>query len=181
MSEHYINVCSCGAVINQCRCTGNKTRTVVPNGCPKCKSNHMEDRGQYTVDYFSNLLEAMMKGTRERCYRRIRMKPGDPIRPVDTDPEKSVIHGLQHDADNNPMKTGRGKASVRRQARENQRHPERFAEAIEFIREYAGEDRVLDQLDSIRDKRNLKMLVGRLLSQPNTQFREWLEAVNQSI
>jgi hypothetical protein len=34
--NHYINRCSCGVVISQCRCGGVKTETVVKNGCEDC-------------------------------------------------------------------------------------------------------------------------------------------------
>lgn len=36
MSEHFIQVCSCGEVIAQCRCPGDKAREVVQEGCPQC-------------------------------------------------------------------------------------------------------------------------------------------------
>ena len=38
MRTHFINRCSCGAVISQCRCPGTKPETVVPGGCPTCKA-----------------------------------------------------------------------------------------------------------------------------------------------
>jgi len=39
MSEHFIDQCSCGKVISQCRCgSPNKKITVTPNGCDECKS-----------------------------------------------------------------------------------------------------------------------------------------------
>ncbi len=37
-SGHFINKCSCGHVISQCRCAGNKTETIISNGCEKCKN-----------------------------------------------------------------------------------------------------------------------------------------------
>lgn len=39
-SEHYINKCSCGTVISQCRCSGNKTVTIIDNGCADCKAKN---------------------------------------------------------------------------------------------------------------------------------------------
>jgi hypothetical protein len=37
-SAHFINKCSCGAVISQCRCSGAKTVTTIDNGCDQCKA-----------------------------------------------------------------------------------------------------------------------------------------------
>lgn len=34
---HFKNICSCGAVISQCRCTSDKEMVVVPNGCDDCR------------------------------------------------------------------------------------------------------------------------------------------------
>jgi hypothetical protein len=34
--SHFIVKCSCGTVINQYRCVGDKKLTVVDNGCGKC-------------------------------------------------------------------------------------------------------------------------------------------------
>ena len=39
MAEHFIKKCSCGEIIEQCRCMSpNKTVTVVKDGCDKCKA-----------------------------------------------------------------------------------------------------------------------------------------------
>lgn len=38
MSDHYIEKCSCGKVIGQCRCASpDKTVRIIPNGCQDCK------------------------------------------------------------------------------------------------------------------------------------------------
>jgi hypothetical protein len=178
MSDHYIHVCSCGNVIAQCRCGGDRTRTVIPNGCDDCKGEMKEE---YTIEYFSNLLEAMAKGTKERCYRRIRVKPGNPLRPVDSDPIGGVEHNLQRDVDNSPLKTGRGKASVARQAKANQRHPERFAEAVQFIKENIGDDDAIGKLSTISDPLSLKLVAWKMLSKPSQSHREWLEHVTSAL
>jgi hypothetical protein len=34
---HFREVCSCGAVIRQCRCPGPHEIRVIERGCPKCK------------------------------------------------------------------------------------------------------------------------------------------------
>jgi hypothetical protein len=37
--SHYIQYCSCGKVISQCRCPSpHKTKTTVSNGCASCKA-----------------------------------------------------------------------------------------------------------------------------------------------
>lgn len=61
MSEHYIEVCSCGEIISQCRCTRqNKTKRVIPLGCKKCKGaqpvNHM---AIYRAELEAGLAEAI--------------------------------------------------------------------------------------------------------------------------
>lgn len=39
MSEHFVDKCSCGKVIGQCRCmSANKTVRIVQDGCPECKA-----------------------------------------------------------------------------------------------------------------------------------------------
>ena len=35
--HHFITKCSCGVVLTQCRCIGEKHVTVIDNGCYKCK------------------------------------------------------------------------------------------------------------------------------------------------
>ena len=51
MSSHFITVCSCGAVIAQCRCPDpNKTKTVVPNGCGSCKKETATPEEQLKAD-----------------------------------------------------------------------------------------------------------------------------------
>jgi hypothetical protein len=37
MSDHFIEKCSCGVVLNQCRCfSPNKTVVIKPNACGNC-------------------------------------------------------------------------------------------------------------------------------------------------
>jgi len=35
--EHFRDVCTCGAVIRECRCPGPKQTTKVPHGCANCR------------------------------------------------------------------------------------------------------------------------------------------------
>lgn len=38
MDGHFITKCSCGAIMDQCRCPGPKTETVIKNGCAACQT-----------------------------------------------------------------------------------------------------------------------------------------------
>lgn len=53
-SEHFIEKCSCGAVISQCRCGGEKTITVVENGCASCKNKVSEANIEENVNISDN-------------------------------------------------------------------------------------------------------------------------------
>lgn len=33
---HYITKCSCGVILAQCRCNGNKVLNIIQKGCEKC-------------------------------------------------------------------------------------------------------------------------------------------------
>jgi hypothetical protein len=45
VSGHFIEKCSCGEVITQCRCMAPDKKVIVtPNGCAKCKAEHDEPR-----------------------------------------------------------------------------------------------------------------------------------------
>lgn len=38
---HFVNICSCGKTISQCRCPSEaKKKTIVPNGCDACIEKH---------------------------------------------------------------------------------------------------------------------------------------------
>ena len=44
MSDHYIEKCSCGKLISQCRCASKDKKLIVtPNGCADCKSKSMKN------------------------------------------------------------------------------------------------------------------------------------------
>lgn len=42
--SHYIVKCSCGTIINQCRCIGDKQVSIIPKGCGKCHTDQIELR-----------------------------------------------------------------------------------------------------------------------------------------
>ena len=46
-NSHFITRCSCGQVIAQCRCIGDKHETVIEHGCDKCKSEMAMLREDY--------------------------------------------------------------------------------------------------------------------------------------
>lgn len=57
MSEHYINKCSCGKTISQCRCSSpDKKITVTPNGCDECKSKSMKTLEQLQAEFGKRLV-----------------------------------------------------------------------------------------------------------------------------
>ena len=33
---HYAKICTCGIIIEQCKCPGPKTITIIPHGCDEC-------------------------------------------------------------------------------------------------------------------------------------------------
>ena len=39
---HFIVKCSCGKVINQCRCIGEKVETVIEGGCGSCHNSRVQ-------------------------------------------------------------------------------------------------------------------------------------------
>ena len=39
---HYMTQCSCGKIISQCRCIGNKKITIIEKGCDNCHINSIE-------------------------------------------------------------------------------------------------------------------------------------------
>lgn len=45
---HWINKCSCGTVLGQCRCMGDKVVTILEKGCDKCHLNNA------SVEYLPN-------------------------------------------------------------------------------------------------------------------------------
>jgi hypothetical protein len=52
MSEHFLNRCSCGQIIGQCRCPGPKTEYVTVNGCPACQAEmHMAHERDCMPDF----------------------------------------------------------------------------------------------------------------------------------
>lgn len=125
--------------------------------------------------YFDQLLESMVKGTKERCHRQTRIKNPDPN---NGSPVKKMEHGLQRHGDNNPMKTGRGALSVKRQARKNQQHPEKFAEAIAYVDNHQTltVEESIKSLDSAGDLGSLRHLL-RSLMESDYSHKQWARAM----
>lgn len=42
MGQHFKTLCTCGVVINQCRCIGEKKITIIEEGCAKCRNKASE-------------------------------------------------------------------------------------------------------------------------------------------
>ncbi len=132
-----------------------------------------------TIEDFDKLLESMPKSANERFLRNSRMKPGDPIRPVDGSPVKKVEATLQKVGDNDPTRTARGKASVQRQANKNKLTPEKFAEAIEFITNYKDRDvsEAISAVSTLQHKPELLALIKRLRETGTNLRAEWVDGI----
>lgn len=74
------------------------------------------------------ITEAQTQGTKERVDRRTRP-------PKVTPPEKDMDQTPHKDADNDPTKTSRGRAAVRRQGERNKKRANKFAEKRRFSSE----------------------------------------------
>lgn len=46
--SHYITKCSCGVVISQCRCMGEKPVTIIEKGCVKCRREYQKEKDKET-------------------------------------------------------------------------------------------------------------------------------------
>lgn len=98
----------------------------------------------------SEVSEAQRQGTDERVARRTRL-------PKVTPPDRSEKDLTpRRDADNSPMQTSRGKASVRRQGKRNKKNAasfKRYAEAIEFFKaiDDEGPDEIAERVNQLSD------------------------------
>lgn len=122
--------------------------------------------------------EANDKSTDERIYRRERRGDGPPIK--GKQPGKAAESGLQHEGDPDPTGTSYGAHSVARQAKRNKKHPERFAEAIAFLRANQGKPikECATAIAGLHSRRPLRLLVTKLLSGPGVD-RDWLYQLKQ--
>lgn len=132
-----------------------------------------------TIEDFDKLLESMPKSANERYLRNSRLKPGDPIKPVNASPVKKVEATLQKVGDNDPTRTARGKASVQRQANKNKLTPEKFAEAIEFIASYKDRDvsEAISAVSTLQHKPELLKLIKRLRETGTDLRAEWVDGI----
>jgi hypothetical protein len=163
------------------------------NGHPKCKicgdeptesgycnedTSHsifgLIERQEVSTDDFNNFItEAFAKSTKERVQRRARLKPGEPLRPVDHDAKKKADHSLQHEGDNDPTKTRRGANAVKRRGDRNRSLSHRFREAVEFVNTNGSKtiEECEPLLQTVEDMDSLNKLVTRLLSTPKCPCR----------
>lgn len=126
--------------------------------------------GTVTTEDFNLFIESLPRSTDERRLRRSRLKPGDPIRPKDTKPVAQATHGVRRKGNNDPTKTARGKASVRKQGKRNKKNKHKFAEAARFIRSSQGRSlqECIERLPEVSDKDALYRLACRL--EPRQDF-----------
>lgn len=125
---------------------------------------------------FNLFLESLPKSSDERLARQTRRKRPFHVR----DLGNQVDDKTDREGINDPTKTLRGKLSVARQARDNQLHPSRFLEAVEFIQR--NRDKSIEECQAdvaaVRDKTALLALIVRLLGQSGINInRGWLAGI----
>ncbi len=131
-----------------------------------------------TTEQFNLFLESLPKSTVERSiYRRERVTTPDP---AERKPSRQVSHRISHRGDTSPMRTGRGKNAVRKQAEDNKRHPEKFAEAVQFIVGNRGKPITESSLAVVTDKGALQQLVTKLLN-VDSNDRDWYYQLYQAL
>jgi len=133
----------------------------------------IEDKS-VTADDFNNLLESLPKSTVERVQRRVRVKPGNPLRPVDTNPVKKAEHSVSRTSDTDPTKTAHGRRSVAKRGAINKQKANRFKEAIEFLVNNNNRN-IIECSEECKDPFVITTVINRLLGKPDTMFnKDWL-------
>jgi hypothetical protein len=135
-----------------------------------------------TSSDFNIFIEGLPKSANERVLRRARLKPGKPLRPVAHSPVKKVEANLQKTGDNNPLRTARGRISVRKQGEKNKKNASKFAEATQFVlNNHAKTIQECEPLlSTVEDMASLNTLITRLLSSPDIFVsHDWLYGVKQ--
>lgn len=129
-----------------------------------------------TSDDFNLFIEGLPKSANERYLRKARLKPGDPIRPVDHSPEKKTIHSLQKVGNNDPTKTSAGRRSVKRQGERNKKNAGKFTEAIDFVINNHNKsiEESINNLSAINDIRSLKAVLNKAMCTSNSLDSDWV-------
>jgi hypothetical protein len=112
------------------------------NGTIKIETDDGGDHLEYQVLCSgATLLEAQRQGVDERVARRTRIDdPSPDIKMMDKTPRRP--------ADNNPKKTARGKAALRRRIAHNKKHPEQFEDVISHIENSILEGKAVECSDA---------------------------------
>jgi len=137
----------------------------------------IEDKKVTTKD-FNLFLESLPKSSEERLARYTRLRKQYHLR----SPGKQVDDMTDKVGNNDPTKTPRGKLSVNKQAKDNQRHPDRFVEAAEFVKQNANKplEECQAEAATIKDKTALLALITRLLGQSGVQLNtDWLRGIKR--
>lgn len=133
-----------------------------------------------TADDFNNLIqEALETSIHKRIQRNMRPKKFGPrIR----SPGRKVDDVTDHEGDNNPRSTSRGRSAQQKRVEHNKTHPEEFREAIEFLNINHTKPLAECDISDIRSKQALERLVTRLLREPGTAFdTEWLYGLKRML
>lgn len=130
-----------------------------------------------TADDLNNfIMESLPKSNDERLARYTRSQKQYHMR----HPGKQVDDKTDREGNNDPTKTLRGKLSVGRQARDNKRHPERFIEAVQFIKsnQWRPIEECVEGLDKLQDKTALLALISKLLGKSGIHInKDWLQQI----
>jgi len=141
----------------------------------ECIQKLIQER-RVTKEDFDLFLESLPKSNHERLARHTRSKKRYHLR----HPGKQVDDVTDREGNNDPTKTSRGKLSVARQARDNQLHPDRFAEAVEFVHRNQARlpEDCIQEMAAVKDKTALLALIMRLLGQSGVQInKDWLRGI----
>lgn len=120
-----------------------------------------------------NINESLPKSTQERVHRRTREKKIEP-------PDKNNDVTPHRPADNDPTKTSRGRASVKKQAEDNKKHPEKFAEdATDFIINAMelDESEIANLASSLPDPIYESNIIGKLIEEYDIDKLEIIDEI----
>lgn len=164
-NHHHLRlICSKCGNVRTCRCKESKTTEV--GVCELC-------------DPTGSIDETQSQGLGERVSRRTRVAtPEPPIKMMDKTPKRP--------ADNSPLKTSRGRASVRRRVEKNKSHPKQFKESSSFIDAVidtdASRDAIADAALDIDDPiAESKLIEGIISDNPESKHINKLRHINEVI
>jgi len=136
--------------------------------------------GKVTTEDFNKLIqEATPESVRDRVRRRMKTNATDSHQDEDGHqqldlPDLNKRVQPKRKPSNRSQMHGRGRVAHRHSSRTQAKTmPKRFAEAIEFIREYIGKPDYDNALQLVEDKHSLNVVATKLMAVPNID-RDWL-------